>query len=56
MTDKNKLCYPCDLCKQSFLEFFDKNTIFNIMNTEGKMEVLTFEEVLNKHFIKEDLK
>ena len=38
------------------LEFFDKNVLFNIMNTKGEMKVLTFEEVLNTHFVKEDLK
>jgi hypothetical protein len=26
------------------------------MNTKGEMKVLTFEEVLNTHFVKEDLK
>ncbi len=54
--NEDKLCYPCDICKQTFLEFFDSNVIFNIMNTKGEMKVLTFEEVLNTHFVKEDLK
>ena len=56
MTDSDKLCYPCDICKQTFLEFFDKDVIFNIMNTSGEMRVYTFEEILNTHFVKEDLK
>ena len=56
MTSSDEICYPCNLCKQTFLEFFDKNVLFNIMNTKGEMKVLTFEEVLNTHFVKEDLK
>lgn len=56
MTDKDDLLYPCNLCKQTFLEFFDKNVLFNIMNTKGDMEVLTFNEVMNKYFSKEQMK
>ncbi len=56
MTDKDNLLYPCNLCKQTFLEFFDKNVLFNIMNTKGEMEVLTFNEVMNKYFSKEQMK
>lgn len=56
MTDKDDLLYPCNLCKQTFLEFFDKNVLFNVMNTKGDMEVLTFNEVMNKYFSKEQMK
>ena len=56
MTDSDKLFYPCNLCKQTFLEFFDKDILFNIMNTKGNMEVLTFNEIMNKNFSKEQMK
>lgn len=56
MTDGDKLFYPCNLCKQTFLEFFDKDVLFNIMNTKGDMEVLTFNEIMNKNFSKEQMK
>lgn len=56
MTDSDKLFYPCNLCKQTFLEFFDKDVLFNIMNTKGDMEVLTFNEIMNKNFSKEQMK
>lgn len=56
MTDEDKLFYPCSLCKQTFLEFFDKDVLFNIMNTKGDMEVLTFNEIMNKNFSKEQMK
>lgn len=56
MTDSENICYPCHLCKQTFLEFFDKRVIFNIMTLNGKMEVLTLEEIMMKNFTKEDLK
>lgn len=55
MTKSDEICYPCNLCKQVFLEFFDKNVIFNIMTKSGKMEVLTFNEIMNTTFTKEDL-
>ncbi len=56
MTDSDKICYPCNICKQTFLEFFDNKVLFNIMTTSGEMKVMTFEEVMNTKFSKEDLK
>ena len=56
MTSSDKICYPCNICKQTFLEFFDENVIFNIMNTNGQMRVLTYSEIFNTHFSKGDLK
>lgn len=54
--NEEKLCFPCDICKQTFLEFFDSSVLFNIMNTKGEMKVFTFDEILKTHFVKEDLK
>lgn len=56
MTDSDEICYPCHICKQTFLEFFDNDVLFNIMNTKGDMKVLTFEELMNTRFQKGDLK
>ena len=56
MTDKEDICYPCHICKQTFLEFLDEKVIFNLMTKSGKMEVLTYDEIMNKKFSKEDLK
>lgn len=55
MTDLDVLAYPCSLCKQTMLEFFSDDVVFNIMNTKGDSEVLTFKEILNKNFSKGDL-
>lgn len=55
MTDNNKLSYPCDICKQTFEEFLNENTLFNIMTTDGKIDVLTYKEVMMKKFNKDDL-
>ena len=55
MTSSNEICYPCNLCKQVFLEFFDKDVIFNVMTKSGKMEVLTFDKLMMTTFTKEDL-
>ena len=55
MTSSDEICYPCNLCKQVFLEFFDKDVIFNVMTKSGKMEVLTFEKLMATTFTKEDL-
>lgn len=56
MSDKLDILYPCNLCKQVMLEFFDKDVIFNIMNKEGICKVLTFDEVMNTTFSKDDMK
>lgn len=56
MSDKNEILYPCNLCKQVMLEFFTKDVIFNIMNINGEMKILTFDEVMNKTFSKDDIK
>ena len=55
MTSSDEICYPCNLCKQVFLEFFDKDVIFNVMTKNGKMEVLSYEKLMNTTFTKEDL-
>ena len=55
MTSSDEICYPCNICKQTFLEFFDKGVIFNIMTKSGKMEILSFEKLMNTTFTKEDL-
>ena len=55
MTSSDEICYPCNLCKQTFLEFFDKDVIFNIMTKSGKMEILTFDKLMTTTFTKEDL-
>ena len=55
MTSSDEICYPCTLCKQVFLEFFDQDVIFNVMTKSGKMEVLTFDKLMNTTFTKEDL-
>lgn len=56
MTDLNHLAYPCNLCKQTMLEFFDSDVLFNIMNTSGEYKVMTFKEIMNTVFSKGDLK
>lgn len=55
MTSSDNICYPCNICKQTFLEFFDEGVIFNIMTKSGKMEVMTFKELMNTTFTKVDL-
>ena len=54
MTSNDDICYPCGICKQTFVEFFDKDVIFNIMTKNGKMKVMTFDEILNTTFVKGD--
>ena len=56
MTDLNHIAMPCHLCKQTIVEFFDKNTLFNIMNTKGENKILTYNEIMNTIFSKDDLK
>jgi len=56
MTSSDDICYPCNICKQTFLEFFDDNVIFNIMNKKGDMKVLSYKELMNTVFSKGDIK
>ena len=55
MSDKEEILMPCHLCKQTFLEFFDKDVLFNIMNKNGEMKVMTFENIMNTVFSKEEM-
>jgi len=55
MTSSDEICYPCNICKQTFLEFFDNDVVFNIMTKSGKMKVLTYKEIMTTTFTKEDL-
>lgn len=55
MTSSDEICYPCNLCKQVFLEFFNKDVIFNVMTKSGKMQVLDFDTLMKTTFTKEDL-
>ena len=55
MTSSDEICYPCNLCKQVFLEFFDKDVIFNVMTKSGKMEILSFDKLMSTTFTKEDI-
>ena len=56
MNDEEKFFYPCSLCKQTFLEFLNDKTIFNIMNKNGEMQVFTLKEILDKNFSKDQMK
>lgn len=56
MTNKDKFIMPCSICKQTMIEFFNDKVIFNIMNRNGDMKIMTFEEILNTKFTKDDLK
>ena len=55
MSDKDNILYPCNLCKQVMLEFFDKDVIFNIMNKNGDSKVLTFDELMRTTFSRDDM-
>jgi len=55
MTDSKDICYPCNICKQTFLEFFDNDVIFNIMTKDGKMKVMDFTSIMKTIFTKEDV-
>ncbi len=47
---------PCFLCRQTFIEFFDKDVQIYVYNSEGKYRKYTMDEVCPLPFSKEDLK
>ncbi len=55
MGSSEDFLYPCSICKQTFLEFFDDDVIFNIMNVKGEMKVFTYKEILNTIFSKGEI-
>ena len=55
MTDRDELCMPCHICKQTMLEFFDDKVLFNIMNVKGESKIYTMKEMMNTTFSKEDM-
>lgn len=56
MSNDEEFHTPCNICQQTFSEFFDKKVIFNIMNNKGEMKVLTYNEIMKSEFDKEDMK
>lgn len=55
MNNTKNFYYPCNLCKQTFLEFLSDDVIFNIMNIDSEMKILTLKEILNMNFSKEEM-
>lgn len=56
MSNSNeKFLFPCHICKQTFLEFFDEDVLFNVMKENGEMKVMTFNEIMDSRFIKGDI-
>ncbi len=56
MADSRKKAMPCYICRQVFLEFFDKETKVIVYNIEGEKEEYSLNEVCPLPFSKEDLK
>jgi len=56
MCDNLKIGMPCNICRQVFLEFFEKNMPVICMNPEGDMVTKTVSELCPYPFDSEDLK
>lgn len=56
MGEGTDLLYPCALCHQCFLEFFDEKTVFYIMNTQGFCKRCSLAQVLVQVFTKQNFK
>lgn len=50
------LLYPCALCHQCFLEFFDEKTLFYIMNTQGLCKTYALAQILAQVFTRQNFK
>lgn len=55
MCDSKKIAMPCFLCRQIFIEFFDKDTKIYVYNINGKKEEYTLEDLCTYPFSKGDL-
>lgn len=47
---------PCFICRQTFIEFFDKDVKIYIYNSDGNKKVFSMDEVCPLPFSDEDLK
>ncbi|MEG1559034.1 MAG: hypothetical protein RR984_02770 [Bacilli bacterium] len=50
-TNSNKLQYPNYSDKQLLVEHINENTIFNIMNSQNEMHVLTYKQMMEEKTI-----
>lgn len=55
MCDNEKIGMPCNICRQTFLEFFYKDMRVICMNPSGKELIKTVEELCPYPFDSEDL-
>ena len=56
MCDSEDKGMPCFLCRQVFVEFFEKDVKIFVYNNKGEHSVFTLEEVCPYPFSKEDIK
>ncbi len=55
MCDGNTIGMPCSICRQTFVEFFEKDMKVIAMNPNGKEEIHTVAELCPFPFSSEDL-
>lgn len=55
MCDSPKVGMPCNICRQTFLEFFEKDMLVTCFNPEGESITCSVEELCPYPFSSEDL-
>ena len=55
MTDGDKISYPCSICIQSFVEFFDNNMNIVCFNKKGESDTVTLNDLCPYAFNADDL-
>lgn len=55
MCDSDKIGMPCLICRQTFLEFFEKDMLATLISPKGEKIVKTVEELCPYPFSSEDL-
>ena len=56
IVDSNKISFPCNICRQVFVEFFDDNMIIDCYDKNGNIKSLRVSDLCTYSFNYEDLK
>lgn len=56
IVDSEKIAYPCNLCRQVFVEFFNDDMKIVCYNKNGESNTVTVKDLCTYSFNSEDLK
>lgn len=56
MCDSKEFAMPCFICRQTFIEFFNQDTLIYVYNNQKEKKIYQMDQICPYPFSKEDLK